>query len=147
MARQVAFLRWRILFLSHNVLDIIRYVTLFYVVHVIHWLLKYVTSIMINTAKFEEYSLFNPVLRKIHGIWSFAVWHDVDKYLVPRNNPLFFKKESAIFIFVIHRDHATFTLKYPDGVYFSIFASILSNVSVTSHKTRRTKVFTKRRKG
>ena len=88
---------------------------------------------MINTAKFQEYCLFDPVLRKIHGIWSFAVWHDVDKYLVPHNYPLFFKKESAIFIFDIQSDHATFTLKYPDHVYFYIFASILSNVSVTSH--------------
>ena len=88
---------------------------------------------MINTAKFEECYLFSPVLSKIHGIWSFAVWHDIDKYLVPRNNPLFFKKESAIFRFVVQSDHATFTFKVPRSCLFYIFASILSNVSVTCH--------------
>ena len=82
MATQVAFLRWKpikILTLSRHVLAIVRYVALFYVVHVIHWLLKYVSGIMINVANFEEYYLFNPVLRKTPGIWSFAVGQNVDK--------------------------------------------------------------------
>ena len=33
---------------------------------------------MINIAKFEEYYLFDTVLRKIRGIWSCAVGQDVD---------------------------------------------------------------------
>ena len=37
---------------------------------------------------------------------------------------IFFKKQSAIFRFVIQSDHATFILKYPDRVYFYIYASI-----------------------
>ena len=121
MARQVAFLRWRILFLSRNVLDTIRYVALFYVVHVIHWLLKYLTSSMINTAKFEEDYLFNPVWSKIHGIWGFAVWHDVDKYLMPRNNPLFFQERISHFQICYTEWPCHFYFKVPRSCLFLYF--------------------------
>ena len=103
MATQVAFLRWKpikILTLSRHVLAIIRYVALFYVVHVIHWLLKYVSSIMINVAKFEECDLFNPVLRKTPGIWSFAVGQNVEKLcwdLIATIIPIFLKERISYF--------------------------------------------------
>ena len=127
MARQVAFLQWKpvkILTLSRHVLDIIRYVALFYVIHVIHWLLKYVSG---N----DKYS----------KVWRILfVWHSFEKNtrymklfsrtrcwrwdLIATIISIFFKKESTIFGFVIDSDHATFNLKYPDRVYFYIDASI-----------------------
>ena len=103
MATQVAFLRWKpikILTLSRHVLAIIRYAALFYVVHVIHWPLKNVSSIMINVAKFEEYDLFNPVLRKTPGVWSFAVGQNVDKYgwdLIATIIPIVLKERISYF--------------------------------------------------
>ena len=75
--------------------------------------------VMINKAKFEEYCLFNTVLRKMPVIWSCAVGQNVDKkrwHLIATIIPIFFKKESPIFRFVIQSDHAI--LKYPDRVYF-----------------------------
>ena len=127
MARQVAFLEWKpvkILTLSRHVLDIIRYVALFYVIHVIHSLLKYVSS---N----DKYS----------KVWRILfVWYSFEKNtrymklcsrtrrwrwdLIATIISIFFKKESTIFGFVIDSDHATFILKYPDRVYFYIYASI-----------------------
>ena len=127
MARQVAFLEWKpvkILTLSRHVLDIIRYVALFYVIHVIHWLLKYVSS---N----DKYS----------KVWRILfVWYSFEKNtrymklcsrtrcwrwdLIATIISIFFKKESTIFGFVIDSDHATFILKYPDRVYVYIYASI-----------------------
>ena len=127
MSRQVAFLQWKpvkILTLSRHVLDIISYVALFYVIHVIHRLLKYVSS---N----DKYS----------KVWRILfVWHSFEKNtrymklcsrtrcwrwdLIATIISIFFKKESTIFGFVIDSDHATFILKYPDRVYFYIYASI-----------------------
>ena len=120
MARQVAFLEWKpvkILTLSRHVLDIVRYVALFYVIHVIHWLLKYVSS---N----DKYS----------KVWRILfVWYSLEKNtrymklcsrtrcwpwdLIVTIISIFFKKESTIFGFVIDSDHATFILKYPDRVF------------------------------
>ena len=92
-----------------HVLDI--NLALFYVVHVVHGLLK-----------FGECYSFNIVLRKIPGIWSFAVGKNVDMErwdLIATIIP-----ESAIFWFVIQSDHATFILEYPHRVSFYIYASI-----------------------
>ena len=50
-------------------------------------------------------------------------WQVTLRFNCQSNFHLFFKKESAIFRFVIQSDHATFTLKYPDRFYFYIYAS------------------------
>ena len=72
--------------LSRHVLDIIRYVAIFYVVHVIHWLLKYVNS---N----DKYS----------KVWSFAVgskcWQVTLRFNCHNNSHFSSKKESAISVY------------------------------------------------
>ena len=123
----MAFLEWKpvkILTLSRHVLDIIRYVALFYVIHVIHWLLKYVSSndkyskvwrILFVWYSFEENTRYMKLCSRTR-CWR---WD-----LIATIISIFFKKESTIFGFVIDSDHATFILKYPDRVYFYIYASI-----------------------
>ena len=109
-------------------IDIISYVALFYVVHVIHWLLKYVSSndkyskvwrILFVWYSFQKNAWYMKLCSRT------KCWQVTLRFNCLNNfHFFFFKKESAIFRFVIQSDHAIFILKYPDRVYF--FCNIFS---------------------